>query len=93
MSVATEASEAAILGRVIRPESGAWSKEAAESMLEFDFPPTDLERMNLLAAKAREGNLSPAENEELNNYRDVGRLLELLQSKARLSLKRQPPSS
>ena len=44
--------------------------------------------MNSLAAKAREGTLSAKEVAQLDNYRDVGRLLELLQSKARLSLKR-----
>jgi hypothetical protein len=82
-------SEAAILSRVIRPESGTWSRQAAESILEFDFPPADVRRMNALAAKARQGALSAAEEAELENYRDVGRLLELLQSKARLSLKRR----
>ena len=90
MILETEASEAAILSRVIRPESGAWSKEAAQSILEFDFPSADVERMNILSAKAREGCLSAEEDKELENYRDVGRLLELLQAKARLSLKRQP---
>jgi uncharacterized protein YnzC (UPF0291/DUF896 family) len=81
-------SEADILSRVIRPDQGAWSREAAESILEFDFPQADIERMNALAAKAREGSLTPGEETELENYRHAGRLLELLQSKARLSLKR-----
>jgi len=44
--------------------------------------------MNVLAAKARQGTLSADEAEQLDNYRGVGRLLELLQSKARVSLKR-----
>lgn len=83
----SETSEAAILSRIVRPESGTWSRDAAESILEFDFPSADLRRMNALAAKARQGNLSAAEESELENYRDAGRLLELLQSKARLSLK------
>jgi hypothetical protein len=84
----TETSEAAILSRVIRPERGTWSKGAADSILRFDFPSADVRRMNTLAAKARRGSLSAAEEAELENYREVGRLLELLQSKARLSLKR-----
>jgi len=88
MPVAIETSEVAILSRVIRPDSGTWSKEAAESILDFDFPPADVRRMNALAAKARQGKLTAAEHAQLDNYRDVGRLLELLQSKARLSLKR-----
>src|SRR5260370_36496068 len=83
-SVATETSEAPILSRVVRPDSGTWSKEPAEAVLEFDFPPHDVRRMNALAAKARQGILSAAEEAQLENYRDVGRLLELLQSRARL---------
>jgi len=43
--------------------------------------------MNFLAAKAREGSLIEQESAELENYRHVGRLLEVLKSKARLSLK------
>ncbi len=93
MSGTTETSEAAILSRVIRPDNGAWSKEAAQSVLQFDFPSADVERMNALAAKAREGSLSGSEEAELGHYRDVGRLLELLQSKARLSLERLSSSS
>jgi hypothetical protein len=88
MSIAVEMSEAAILSRIIRPDTGKWSREAAESILEFDFPPADVRRMNSLAAKARQGTLSQKEETQLENYRGVGRLLELLQSKARLSLKR-----
>jgi len=92
MSAATETSEVAILSRVIRPDSGTWSREAAKSILDFDFPPADVRRMNALAAKARQGTLSPEEEAQLENYRDVGRLLELLQSKARLSLKHSSAS-
>lgn len=88
-AIETVPSEADILSRVVRPDRGNWSKAAAaESILEFDFPPEDVARMDTLAAKAREGSLSPAEEAELENYRRAGRSLELLQSKARLSLKR-----
>ncbi len=83
-----QASEAEILSRVIRPDNGNWSKQAAEAILQFDFPASDVQRMNALAAKARAGTLADAEEAELENYRQVGRLLELMQSKARLSLKR-----
>ena len=93
MTTAAESvpSEADILSRVIRPERGNWSKEAAESILVFDFPPADVRRMDALANKAREGSLSADEEAELENYRRAGRSLELLQSNARLSLKRFSP--
>ena len=88
MAIATETTEATILSRVIEPRRGTWSKEAAESILKFDFPPSDIRRMNSLAAKARQGELTAEEEAELDSYREAGRILELLQSKARLSLKR-----
>ena len=65
----TAPSEADILSRVIRPDRGTWSKEAAESVLQFDFPTSDVQRMNWLAAKSREGSLSAIEEAELENYR------------------------
>lgn len=86
MASVTVPTEAAILRRVIEPEWGNWSRAAAESILNFRFPSPDVERMNLLAAKARAGDTSPAEQAELENYMRVGRLLESFQSKARLSL-------
>ncbi len=79
--------EAAILLRVIEPERGNWSHAAAEAILKFRFPAPDIERMNLLTAKASAGDVSPDEQAELESYLRVGRLLDLLHSKARLSLK------
>ena len=80
--------ESAILSRLINPENGDWSKDAAESILKLRFPSDDTARMNLLAEKAREGSLSPEEQAETEGYMRAGRLVELLQSKARTSLKR-----
>jgi hypothetical protein len=82
-----ESSEAAILDRVIRPDSGGWPRAAAEAILAVRFGPQDQERMSLLLAKAKAGSLSAAEAEEAENYRHVGRLLELMKSRARRSLR------
>jgi hypothetical protein len=70
MSAATESvpSEAEILSHVIRPDRGTWSRAAAEAILSFDFPPEDLQRMNTLAAKAREGSLSTGGQAELEGF-------------------------
>jgi hypothetical protein len=87
MSAVIENSEAAIFARVVSPDNANLSRDAANSILQIAFPATDLERMNLLAEKSREGTLSEGEEGELENYRRVGRLLEVLKSKARLSLK------
>lgn len=63
------------------------SPDAARSLLALDFASADRERMNSLAARAREGTLTNDEDEELENYLLVGDLLAIMQSKARRSLK------
>jgi hypothetical protein len=80
--------EAAILGRLIRPEQDELSPDAARSILRLDFDTQDRARMHELALKAQQGSLTAADEAELASYRGVGRLLELLRSKARRSLKR-----
>jgi hypothetical protein len=84
---ALESSETAILDRVIRPDAGGWPRAAAEVILAVHFGPQDRERMSLLLEKAKAGELSPAEAEAIENYRRVGRLLELMKSRARRSLR------
>ena len=81
-----ENSEAAILDRVFQPDAGDWPKAAAEAIVSIGFAQTDLERMTLLLDKAKEGHLSAEDAEALENYRHVGRLLELMKSRARRSL-------
>ena len=76
-----------ILIRAIKPAEGNLPIEAARSILAFRLSPTDWERVNELAAKARAGTLIPEERAELDEYERVTCLLELMQSKARLSLK------
>jgi hypothetical protein len=44
--------------------------------------------MHELAAKARDGSLTKAEQEEIRNYERVGNLLALKKSKARQRLKK-----
>ncbi len=80
--------ETAILDRLIAPERDDLTPEAARCLLAIDFGQLDRERMNELAAKAREGALTSEEATEIENYQHVGDLLALLQSKARKSLKR-----
>lgn len=79
--------EAAILSRLIRPERADLSPEAARSILKLDFDDQDRARMHELAAKAQAGTLTGAEEAELESYRRVGRLLDMMRSKARRSLK------
>lgn len=81
-------SEAAIVGRLIKPDQGDFSPEAARELLSLRFGEEDQERMRRLSLKAQEGTLTVAEQAEVENYRRVGYWLGILWSKARLSLKR-----
>ena len=83
----TRTHETAILSRVVRADVPSFPPEAARAILEFHFPDSDRMRMKELSERAREGALSPSDEKEIESYRHVGHLLELLWSKARLSLK------
>jgi hypothetical protein len=80
-------SEADILDRILEPGKPTFSPETAHDILALDFNQADKDRMRLLSAKANQGTLTAEEQAEINNYERVGHLLNILQSKARLSLK------
>ena len=84
--LATPNTEAAILARLIQSRD-TMSREVAEYLLSIDFEAGDVERMNVLSERAREGNLMPEEAAELDSYLHVGSLLSIMQSKARRLLK------
>jgi len=88
MTANTISQETEILSRVIAPDNPSFSTEAARSILALGFGDSDNERMNLLAAKARQGSLDEQEQSLLNAYLFVGSLVDLMHSKARLSLKK-----
>ena len=83
----TTSPEADILNRLLRPDQPTLTPEAARSILAIEFPAEDRERMNDLAAKAREGTLTPEERAWIEGYERVGNFLSLMKSKARLSLR------
>lgn len=93
MTAITANTETAILKRLIEPEEADLVPEAARYILALDFNQADVDRMNELAAKAREGSLSSEERLEVENYEHVGHLLAFLQAKARISLKGRGLSS
>lgn len=80
--------DAAIFSRLVKPDRGDFSPEAAREILSLKFDDEDTGRMNQLAEKARDGALSSEEEAEIESYRRAGYLLGVLWSKARLSLKR-----
>jgi copper oxidase (laccase) domain-containing protein len=81
------AAEAAILSRLVKPNRADFAPEAAEALLKLDFEQTDRDRMHELAVKNQDGSITKAEEEELHSYRRIGYFVDLIRSKARISLK------
>lgn len=87
MTSAFPNTEAELLRRVVDPQRAGWSPEAAQSILALSFSQEDQDRASELAEKAGTGAMTPEEQREMESYRHVGRFLELVKSRARLSLK------
>ena len=87
MAAEFSATEAEIWSRTIRPGEGDLSPEAAREWLRLQLSGADAERVRELSSKAHSGQLTSTEERELENYLNVGRTLEFLKTKARLSLR------
>jgi hypothetical protein len=85
--IRTPTTDAAIVGRLDKPDHSDFSPEAAREILSIQLSSEDQARMQELSLKAQEGTLTPAEQGEVESYRRVGYWLGILWSKARLSLK------
>lgn len=88
MGTVTANTESEILSRIIAARKPELLVRIAAMILALEFPREDRERMNQLAKKAQEGALTREEQLEIDSYERVGSFLSLLQSKARVSLKR-----
>ena len=60
--------------------------EVAQFFLQLELPDEDKTRLEELATKARQGSLSPVDQADLDEFRRLGRLVELMKLKARKSL-------
>ena len=83
----TTVTEVEIWSRAIQPESGNLSAAAARELLQLRLADEDQQRVRELSSKANTGNLTGEETQELDYYLNVGRALEFLKAKARLSLR------
>ena len=83
--------EAAILARVIESGPSTITPDVARYLLSMRLPRSDEERVNVLSAKARAGSLSEIETQELDSYLHIGRLLAVMQSRARRLLQNPGP--
>jgi hypothetical protein len=79
---------ASILERIIEPQSGGFSDEHARYVLSLDFSAQEQARYTELSRKVQDGKLTEQEAQELNEFVAANALLAILQSKARISLKK-----
>ena len=89
MNASSRITEADILDEIIAPDQPGLSPESARAILDLRFRQRAMDRMNVLAEKNRQGTLSETEQGELERYLRVGNFLNLIQSKARLSLSKK----
>lgn len=80
-------SDTAILSHLTWPDDDAVSPAAAKGWLAIRFDKQQLDRMHELVTKNQDRKLTTKEKRELDNYRRVGLLLDLMHSKAHLFLK------
>ena len=85
--------EAEILADAISPDRADMTVEASKSVLNWRFSENATKHMRRLLDRNNKGELTPSEQDELDRYRRVGLLLDLVQAKARISLKRSETAS
>ena len=78
----------AILEQIVEPNKGGFSAEHARYVLSLSFPQSVQARYTALSEKAQDGTLSESEQAELDAYLRTNALLMVLQSKARVSLRK-----
>lgn len=83
----TPTSEGAIWARLIDAHPDDLTPDAARYLLAFGFTDVDQTRMQDLAEKSEAGTLTEAQAREFDSYLQVGNLLAVIHSKARLMQK------
>ena len=76
-----------ILARMMNADGDTWPEPFARSVLKLKLAQVDIDRVNALAEKARAGELSAEERHELDEYEFVGCMVDIMKSKARISVK------
>jgi hypothetical protein len=85
--------EADILSEVVAPDQPGLPPESARSILGLRFTPRATLRIRDLLDKNNKGTVTDEERLELERYLRVGSFLDLLQAKARVSLRQSERSA
>lgn len=81
-----------ILDKMLEPVARCLTPEVAKQIVELRADQSTQARIDELAAKCNEGELTEAERREYGAYVDAIDLIGLLQAKARGTLEHQPDS-
>jgi hypothetical protein len=87
MAASTAISDAEILEHVVSPVKGGLPPDAARAILELQFDKGATKRIRQLLQKNNRGALAAEERITLERFLRVGKIIDLLHAKARLSLK------
>ncbi len=79
-------SQSAILNRLLDPVSRSLNIEAARKLVRLKVDARTQARIDRLAQRCNEGELTPSEKSECERYVSAGTLVAILQAKARLLL-------
>jgi len=79
----------AVLERLLDPVSRSLNVDAARKLVQLKADPKAQARVDELARKCNEGELTSVERSEYERYVTVGNLIAILQAKARLILARK----
>ena len=78
--------ETSIWDRLLESSAEDLTPETANWLLRLRFRETDLDRMNGLAEMNRAGALNEEQRAELETYARIGRMVAVMQARARLAL-------
>ncbi len=87
MARSTTISDADILEHVVSPVKGGMDPDAARAILELKFDRGATKLIRQLLQKNNRGSISAEERVTLEKFLRVGKFIDLLHAKARLSLK------
>ena len=86
----TDMDAAAVLDRMLEPVSRSLNGEAARALVELKVESKVQRRIDALAEKCNEGELTPAERLEYESYVSAGSIISILRAQARLHLLKSP---
>ncbi len=88
MSPQATLTEADILTEVVEPSRPMQSIELAQELLSWHFSDNATDQMRDLLQRNNAGTITPAEKQTLDNYLRVGEFIDLVQAKARITIKK-----